>query len=258
MTCTVSYTLSGSIWWNLGLSLMLCLLRGRERAREGWLEQSMHVEGQEGRCGAEVALPGHKPTCSTVLGTLQSSLNTFLSFNPHDNPCFTEMGTVPRRYSLTGSQTRSQRGAQQNSWTWVVMSFLPGHGPSLLYTRVYVYDNLGAESQRSCGSHADWKGRVLVEIQRGGGGAPPMTLRALTCCCSGLAWLLLLEGGKRPQALPGLEWRLCLISLKGHFGSVFCGRICQSVFFVGKEVHLQYTYSVVRHMRCEISGMNTI
>lgn len=46
-------------------------------------------------------------------------------------------------------------------------SFLPGHGPSVLYIRVYVYDNLGAESQRSCGSHADWKGRVLVETQWG-------------------------------------------------------------------------------------------
>lgn len=42
------------------------------------------------------------------------------------------------------------------------MSFLPGHGPSLLYTRVYVDGNLGAEAQRSCGSHADWKGRVFV------------------------------------------------------------------------------------------------
>ena len=60
---------------------MLCLLRGRERAREGWLEQIMHVEGQEGRCGAEVALPGHKPTCFLVLGTLQSSL-IHLSFFP--------------------------------------------------------------------------------------------------------------------------------------------------------------------------------
>lgn len=80
------------------------------------------------------------------------------------------------------------------------MSFLPGHGPSLLYTRVYVDGNLGAEAQRSCGSHADWKGRVFVC-----GGARPVTLRALTCCSLGLAWPLLLEGGKRPQALPGLE-----------------------------------------------------
>lgn len=92
---------------------------------------------------------------------------------------------------------------------------------------------------------------------RPSGVALPMTLRALTCCCSGLAWLLLLQVVSDPRLFLALS-EDCVISLKGHFGSVFCGRICQSVFFVGKEVHLQYTCSVVRHMRCEISSVNTV
>lgn len=75
-----------------GLSLMLCLLRGRERAREGWLEPSMHVEEQEGRCGAGVALSGHRPTGFMVLGTLQSPLIHLAFLQSSQQPLFYRNG----------------------------------------------------------------------------------------------------------------------------------------------------------------------
>ena len=131
-----------------GLSLMLCLLRGRESAREG-LEPSMHVEQQEGRCGAGAALSGHRPAGFTVLGTLQSPPIHLAFLQSSRQPRFYRNGNRASEVLLDWLPDKKQRGAQQNSWTWAVMSFLPGQGPSLLYTRVYVDGNLGAESQRS-------------------------------------------------------------------------------------------------------------
>ena len=185
-----------------GLSLMLCLLRGRESAREG-LEPSMHVEQQEGRCGAGAALSGHRPTGFTVLGTLQSSLIHLAFLQSSRQPLFYRNGNCASEVLLDWLPDKKQRGAQQNTWTWVVMSFLPGQGPSLLYTRVYVDGNLGTESQRSWlegkGVGGDPAGRWGCS-SRDSQGTNLLLFRA------GLA--LLLEGGTRPQALPGLEWRL--------------------------------------------------
>lgn len=52
----------------------------------------MHVEEQEGRCGAGVALPGHKPTGFTVLGTLQSPLIHLAFLQSSRQPLFHRNG----------------------------------------------------------------------------------------------------------------------------------------------------------------------
>lgn len=51
----------------------------------------------------------------------------------------------------------TERSEEPNS---LGVNVLPGRGPPLLYTNVYVCSNLGAESRRSRGSHvaSDWGG----------------------------------------------------------------------------------------------------
>lgn len=213
------------------------------------------MEGQEGRCGAEVALPGHKPTCFLVLGTLQSSL-IHLSFFPSSRqPLFYRNGNRASEILLDWlPDKKPDRGTAElldlggdilPSRTWSLLCCIQG----FMFMITLVLNPRGAVGHMLIGREGCW--------WRPSGVARPVTLRALTCCCSGLAWLLLLRVVSDPRLFLALS-EDCVISLKGHFGSVFCGRICQSVFFVGKEVHLQYTCSVVRHMRCEISSVNTV
>lgn len=197
---------------------MTCLLRGNKRGQED-------AHGTSGKEEGEALLYIPQKTNSCVLWGLavyKVLSCTLISFNPPNNTCFTDMYTEPQRHSRTGSQACGQwvYGEEADLLDSGHISSFQPTGPSLLYKNVQVSNNLWCWTAKELQGVGCCRPRWVLM------GSRTFCLWYVEHECTAVQWSLLPDGFKSP--LPVSLWPLseaCIsISVKGHFGSVFCGR----------------------------------